>query len=238
MIFGVFMKFLNILKVIICFCLVFPCFYSFGEENSALDSEFASIYKRLPENIETAHLRWKIGLAVYSEDKYGVTQIPLMAELKMPFSVRNPDFKWLVQMGPGWMWTHSYYKICKSNFILDPFDSPLVYGVPVGDEKLVVKNGKVCLEEWKKKTEDSFPYFLFQPGLSYNFGSLTGLLKGGVLISWSKKPGAVATLSIGSDWWDMGLQALYYDRLYFGFALTAGYTLKKWQVKNPYKREF
>ena len=231
------------MRFFIFLCIALLCFQTYGEKEPFY-SEFSSTYKKLPKNIETANLRWKIGFIFYSngssEKKPTIYQIPLLAELKMPFSIQNPHIKWLIQMGPGWMKNLSYHKVCNSAFIPNPPEPPFdsdFFQESYEESLEKTTNEKTCRKKRTLRNNWSFPYFFLQPGLSYNFGSLTGLLKGGIFFGGPKTAGTSASLSIGSDSWDIGIQALYYDRLYFGIAFTAGTTLKKWQVKNPYKTD-
>ena len=220
------------MKFFIFSCIALLGFQTFGDSET-FHPEFVSIYKRLPENIETANLKWRLGLS-YFANKNQVIQIPLLAELKMPFSIQTPHIRWLIQMGGGWM--QSYHKVCNPFFIPAPsepsFNNEFFKRIT---EKRLEKNTneKTCWKKWQKNK--SFPYFLVQPGLMYDFDTLTGWLRAGILLGGPETVGAVASLSIGSDWWDFGIQTLYYDRLYFGIVLTVGSTLQNWQVKNPYK---
>ena len=231
---------------IVFLCVVLSCFQAYGEE-SAIRSDILSKYKNLPEYIEIANLRWKIGLAAYFQDdgidnfQVRTFQVPLLLELQMPFSVESPRFKWLVQIGGGWMReeSRSYYEEC------DPFFIPNRLSSSFNDDFFKenyrrryerATNEETCWKERKRvSTKKDYPYFVFQPGLMYDFGLLTGFLRAGVLVGGPRVVGVVASISIGTlDWWDVGFQTMYYDRFYFGLALTIGSSLKKWQVKNPY----
>lgn len=238
------------------------CFQAHGE-NEIFRSEFLSSYKQLPENIETADLKWRIGPALLF-NKNWVFQVPLLAELKMPFSIQNPHMKWLIHVGAGWTYSRSHNHICNSFFIPDsserptppeppkaPFDSDFFqasYQRSLRDhQRRLTKfkrrlkettNEETCRKKTKTETLFSFPHFVVQPGLSYDFGQLTGFLRGGVLLGGPNTIGLVASASIGSESLDIGIQTLYYDRLYLGVVLTAGSSLKKWHVKNPYKTDF
>ena len=222
-------------------CILLFCFPVYGE-NKPPQSGMLSKYEHLPVYIETANLRWKTGLATYYYSDELALQLPLFLELQVPFSVESPKFKWLVQAGGGWM--QYYQKDCDPSFIPDPpeapFDSDFFRaGYEASYKRATDKS--TCRTEWVRNNKKSFPYLLFQPGLMYDFGLLTGFLRGGVLLGFLDAPellGVVGSVSVGTmDWWDIGLQVLYYDRWYFGLALTIGSSLKKWQVKNPYKND-
>ena len=253
---------------IIILCITLLCFQAYGE-NEVFHSEFLSSYKQLPESIETADLKWRIGPAVLF-NKNLVFQVPLLAELKMPFSTQNSHLRWLIQMGAGWTYSRSYSRVCNPFFIPDsserptlpeppeppeaPFDSDFFqenYQRGLKEDSTDYKrrltnynrrlkettNEDTCPKKTKAETHLSFPHFVVQPGLSYDFGQLTGFLRGGVLLGGPKTFGIVASASLGSELWDVGVQTLYYDRLYLGVVLTVGSSLKKWHVKNPYKTD-
>lgn len=232
---------------IVFLCVILSCSQAYGEESS-VRSDVLSKYKNWPEYIEIANLRWKIGFAAYFTDDVSVDiqkvtfQVPLLLELQVPFSVRSPHFKWLVQMGGGWMRkeNRSYYYVEKE---CDPF------GTSFGDDFFEDRfnddffrghykrgNKKFCKKRERRTSQRrDYAYFLFQPGLMYDFGLLTGFLRGGILVGGPKTVGFIASLSVGGlDWWDVGIQTIYYDRFYFGLAFTIGSSLKKWQVQNPY----
>ena len=234
-------------------CAVLSYFPAYGEEH-AVPSSVLSKYKNLPEYIEIANLRWKIGFAAYFKDDVSIDikkvtfQVPLLLELQVPFSVESPHFKWLVQMGGGWMReeNRSYYyaeEECTPFFVSDPlgtsFDDDFFKDSFDNDffkDHYKRKNKKTCRKRKRRVSQRrDYAYFLFQPGLMYDFGPVTGFLRAGVLVGGSKTVGAIASISFGGlDWWDIGFQTMYYDRFYFGLVLTIGSSLKNWQIKNPY----
>ena len=220
-------------------CILLFCFPVYGE-NENVQSEVLSKYEHLPVYIETANLRWKSGFSAYYYSDKSVLQLPLFLELQVPFSVESSKFKWLVQAGGGWM--QYYQKDCDPFFIPTPPEPPFdsdFFRESYEERRKRATDKSTCRTEWAPNYEKSFPYFIFQPGLMYDFGVLTGFIRAGVFLGFWNAPellGAVASVSIGTmDWWDIGIQALYYDRWYFGLSLAIGSSLKKWQVKNPYK---
>ena len=244
---------INKLYKIVFLCVVLLCFKAYGEE-PAIRSDILSKYKNLPEYIEIANLRWKIGFAAYFTDDVSIDiqkvtfQVPLLLELQVPFSVESSNFKWLVQMGGGWMRkeNRSYYYVeeeCDPFFTSDPLRGSFgddFFGDRFNDDffgdHYKRRNKKMCRKRKRRTSQRrDYAYFLFQPGLMYDFGLLTGFLRGGILVGGPKTVGFIASVSVGGlDWWDVGIQAIYYDRFYFGLALTIGSSLKKWQVQNPY----
>lgn len=238
---------------IIFLCVVLSCSQAYGEE-SPVRSDILSKYKNLPEYIEIANLRWKIGFATYFTDDVSIDikkvtfQVPLLLELQVPFSVRSPNFKWLVQVGGGWMReeNRSYYyeeEECAPFFNSDPLRTS--FGDDFFEDNFdndffkdhyKRRNKKTCRTRKRRVSQRrDYAYFLFQPGLMYDFGLLTGFLRAGVLVGGPKIVGAIASISVGGlDWWDVGIQTIYYDRFYFGLTFTIGSSLKKWQVQNPY----
>ena len=220
-------------------CILLFCFLVYGE-NEATQSGMLAKYEHLPVYIETANLRWKTGFTGYYYSDKSILQWPLFLELQVPFSVESPKFKWLVQAGGGWM--QYYDQGCNPSFIPDPPEAPFdsdFFRESYEERYKRATDESTCRKKWIPDHDKSFPYFIFQPGLMYDFGLLTGFIRGGVLLGFLDAPellGAVASVSVGTmDWWDIGIQVLYYDSWHVGLALTIGSSLKKWQVKNPYK---
>lgn len=209
-------------KIISIVCILFLSFPAAGESENIYSEEFVSKYKDIPVQIEAANLGLRTGLSVYFINRQeSVLQLPVLVELKVPFSLKHINTKWLISAGGGWMW-----KLEK---------------VPEEQHPWCARNSFFCRDDRKLEwtTRASMFYLSLQPGLMHNFGSLVVALRAGVFIDMERELGALANVSIStSDWWDIGLQTLYNsynDVFYFGIALRIQPSLKRWKIKNPYK---